>query len=129
MKAIDTNVLVRFLVQDDQRQAEAARRLIERDSIWLPKTVLLETEWVLRHAYGFRPRAVAEAQSKVCGLPRVAVEDEDAVIQALTWLARGLDFADARHLASSQSAESFCTFDKKLVTGARHAGAMPIEHL
>lgn len=71
MKAIDTNVLVRLLVRDGKRQSEAARRFVEGNAVWLPKTVLLEAEWVLRHAYGFGPAAVAEALTKVCGLAQV----------------------------------------------------------
>ncbi len=129
MKAIDTNVLVRFLVGDDPRQAQAARHLIETTPVWLPKTVVLETEWVLRHAYGFGPEAVIGALVRFCGLPQVAVEDEDAVAQALTWSAAGLDLADALRLASSPAAEAFCTFDRKLATRARRAGAISVEAL
>jgi predicted nucleic-acid-binding protein len=45
VKAIDTNVLVRFLVRDDARQARVARQTIERGAIWIPKTIRLETDW------------------------------------------------------------------------------------
>jgi predicted nucleic-acid-binding protein len=127
VRAIDTNVLVRFLVRDDARQARAARQLIENNAVWIPKSVLLETEWVLRHAYGFERDAIAQALSKVCGLPQITVEDSPAVVQALTWLAAGLDFADALHLASSAAAASFCTFDQKLVARARRVCTLPVE--
>ncbi|MFH1568027.1 MAG: type II toxin-antitoxin system VapC family toxin [Gemmatimonadota bacterium] len=126
MKAIDTNVLVRFLVRDDARQAQGARRLIEGGPVWLTKTVLLETEWVLRYAYGLDRDAVAEALIKMCGLPQVVVEDPEAVVQALAWLGEGLDFADALHLASSQAAECFCTFDRRLIARAAKVGQVRV---
>jgi len=55
MIAVDTNVLVRFLVRDDAKQAARAAALIQANEIWVCKTVLLETEWVLRSLYGFPP--------------------------------------------------------------------------
>jgi predicted nucleic-acid-binding protein len=61
MIAVDTNVLVRFLVRDDAEQASRADSLIRSEEIWISKTVLLETEWVLRSLYAFRPDSVARA--------------------------------------------------------------------
>jgi len=52
MIAVDTNLLVRLLTSDDPDQARRAARIMESDDIFIPKTVMLETEWVLRHAYG-----------------------------------------------------------------------------
>jgi len=127
MKAIDTNVLVRFLVKDDVKQARRARKLIESDTIFIPKTVLLETEWVLRYTYEFDRAAVNQALEKVCGLPQVVVEDAPAVTQALSWHADGFDFADALHLASSHRAQVFCSFDQSLVKKTGQAGTVPIE--
>ena len=54
--ALDTNVVVRFLTNDDAIQARRARRLIEQNEVVIPLTVLLEAEWVLRAAYGFNRR-------------------------------------------------------------------------
>lgn len=51
MTALDTNVVVRFLVNDDDQQAQRARALIAAGNVHIPPTVLLETEWVLRSAY------------------------------------------------------------------------------
>ena len=49
MIAVDTNILVRYLTNDDAEQAQLAIDLLNgSEHIWLPKTVLLETEWVLR---------------------------------------------------------------------------------
>jgi predicted nucleic-acid-binding protein len=59
--AVDTNVVIRLLTGDDQDQATRARKLFETETIWLPKTVILEAEWVLRRLYGLAKGRVAEA--------------------------------------------------------------------
>ena len=127
MKAIDTNLLVRFLVKDDIKQASRARKLIESNTIFIPKTVLLETEWVLRYTYEFDRAAVNQALEKVCGLSQVTVENASSVTQALFWHADGFDFADALHLASSQNAQSFFSFDRSLRQKAKQAHTIPVE--
>lgn len=127
MKGIDTNVLVRFMVTDDAVQARRARVVLENGPVWIPKTVLLETEWVLRYTYGFERVAVNQALGKVCGLPQVVVEDASSVTQALSWHAEGFDFADALHLASSSGARVFYSFDRSLASKAKKAGAILVE--
>ena len=67
MIAVDTNVLVRFLVRDDAKQAARAAALIQANEIWVCKTVLLETEWVLRSLYGFSPESLAGALRSLAG--------------------------------------------------------------
>ena len=119
MIAVDTNVLVRFLVRDDAKQAARAASLIRKEEIWIAKTVLLETDWVLRSLYGFSPESVAEALRKLAGLGAVFLEDELAVAKALDWSREGLDFADALHLASAGNAKQFATFDRKLAKQAK----------
>jgi predicted nucleic-acid-binding protein len=114
MIAVDTNVLVRFLVRDDAKQAARAAALIQANEIWVCKTVLLETEWALRSLYGFSPESLAGALRSLAGLRTVFLEDELAVAKALDWLKEGLDFADALHLASAGDAKEFATFDGKL---------------
>jgi len=114
MIAVDTNVLVRFLVRDDAGQAARAASLIRKEEIWISKTVLLETDWVLRSLYGYSPESVGEALRRLAGLGTVLLEDELAVAKALDWAGEGLDFADALHLASAGDAKLFATFDRKL---------------
>ena len=126
MIAVDTNVLVRFLVKDDEKQAQRARRLVEEEHIFVPKTVLLETEWVLRYTYEFGREAVAEALGKVCGLAQVTIEDTPAVRQALAWHQEGFDFADALHLATSRQAEGFYSFDQELFRRAKRQKTVPV---
>ncbi len=125
MIAIDTNVLVRVLVNDDPAQARAAMRLLRSNSVLISRTVLLETAWVLRHAYGLDAVAVTKAFRKVSGVPTIEIEDRDAALQALVWHDAGMDFADALHLAASRAATSFATFDRDLIRRAKKAGATP----
>ncbi|MBI4442287.1 MAG: type II toxin-antitoxin system VapC family toxin [Acidobacteria bacterium] len=124
MVAVDTNVLVRFLVRDDRKQADRAASLIRSASIWISKTVLLETEWVLRSLYGFPPHARVGALRALAGLRTVFVEDELAVAKALDWFQGGLDFADALHLASVGNSEQFATCDRKLAKQGKRLTAL-----
>lgn len=126
MIAVDTNVVIRFLVRDNAKQAARAAALIRDDEIWVSKTVLLETEWVLRSLYAFPPHRVAQALRGLAGLQTVFVEDELKVAKALDWLEGGLDFADALHLASSERAVRFATFDHKLTRQAKRLTTLGI---
>jgi len=72
MPGIDTNVLVRFLVRDDEAQFEKARRLIKREvgageNVFVNLLVLLETEWVLRSRYFLRKTEIIDALTKSGG--------------------------------------------------------------
>lgn len=122
MIAVDTNVIVSLVTRDDPDQAEAARRLfLEADRLWLAKTVLLETEWVLRYSYDLDPETIRKTLRKLLGFGPLQFEDRRAVEEALEWHAQGLDFADALHLASSSEAKTFATFDHKF---AKRAGKL-----
>ena len=123
MFAVDTNVVVRYLVNDDAAQAARARRLLEREDIFVPLTVLLETEWVLRGVFGFAPGPVIRALRDFVGLAHVTVESAASVALALEWAAGGLDFADALHLAAAQPHAGFVSFDKALARTARRLNA------
>jgi predicted nucleic-acid-binding protein len=114
MIAVDTNVLVRLLTGDDPAQTRLAADLFAQESIFIPKTVLLETEWVLRYRYELAPTVILTAFRKVLGLPQVAVEDSNALVEALARYGEGMDFADALHLASVGEADQFATFDVRL---------------
>lgn len=117
MLAVDTNVVVRYLVGDHPEQSESARALFRDASIWVPATVLLETAWVLGKAYGYRPRQVAWALRLLGGLPTVTLQSADQMARALGWLDR-MDVADAIHLAQAADAQAFVTFDQDLVRAA-----------
>jgi len=122
--AVDTNLLVRLLTNDDPVEAKRALRVMESDDILVPKTVLLETEWVLRHGYVIGREVIAQSFQKLLGIPNVKSEDPQAVTQGLRWYQEGLDFADALHLASSAKADRFATFDKDFVKKASKLGSV-----
>ncbi len=100
MLGIDTNVLVRFLVRDDEIQYEKARRLIRREAgadeaVFVSVPVLLETEWVLRSRYGLSKGDIAAAFSGMLDATEVRFEDEPSVEETLfVWEQCSADFAD-----------------------------------
>jgi predicted nucleic-acid-binding protein len=126
MIAVDTNLLVRLLTNDDPVEAKRALRVMESDDILIPKTVLLETEWVLRHGYVLAREIIAQSFQKLLGIPNVKTEDQQTVNQALRWYQEGLDFADALHLASSAKADRFATFDRDFVKKASKLGSIEV---
>lgn len=126
MIAIDTNVLVRTLTADDPEQVALARKVLRSESIWISKTVILETEWVLRFTYKISSRGILDSFRSVLGYRQFEFEDRGGLVRALSLLESGLDFADALHLTSCPRAERFVTFDRKL---AQKAALAEIEGL
>ena len=114
MLAVDTNIVVRLLVNDDARQGAAARRLFESDEIWIGVTVLLETAWVLESVYDLSADETVKALQRLLGLPNVRAEDPGAVAAALDVAGRGLELADALHLMRAPGDAEFVTFDRAL---------------
>jgi len=100
MLGIDTNVLIRYLIRDDQSQFEKARRLIDREvskgkPVLVSLLVLLETEWVLRSRYELPKPEVAAAFSALLDTRDLAFEDEISVEHAIySWKDSNADFAD-----------------------------------
>jgi predicted nucleic acid-binding protein len=128
MLAIDTNVVVRYLTADHPEQSKRARAAVDENHVWVPTTVVLESEWVLRSAYGFTRGEVTAALRRFAGLPRVTLQSPEQVAQALDWADGGVDFADALHMAAAGGQDAFVTFDERLVR-ARPAGAIDVRRL
>lgn len=127
MNAIDTNVLVRMLFNDHPEQAALSRALFgDQPIVWIAKTVLLETAWVLRGTYGFTDKAISEAFRELLGISNVQMEDALAVADALSLTTAGLAFADALHLCSRPPDANFITFDRSLVRQAKRAGVAKV---
>jgi len=126
MISVDTNVIVRLLTGDDQPQFKRAKSLFEKESIFITTTVILETEWVLRYAYNFKPLKIADAFQSLFGLSNVQLEDPLISAEAIEWHKKDLDFVDALHLAKSQASRFFATFDKKLIKKALKLTNLPV---
>ncbi len=132
MPALDTNVLIRYVVQDDEAQLAAARRLIrkavsEGQTLFVPVTVALELEWVLRSSYGYQRDEALEILSNLLSAAELTFESERALEVALHLYREGsADFADCLHIALAAQAQELplWTFDKRAgkVSGARTIG-------
>jgi predicted nucleic-acid-binding protein len=99
MLAVDANVVVRLLTADEAGQYAEIRKLFSAGPIWIAKTVLLETAWVLGSTYGFEAGTIRNAFRKILGLENVQVEDEASVVAALDLAEQGIDLPDAIHLS------------------------------
>jgi predicted nucleic-acid-binding protein len=119
MHAVDTNVVVRYLTGDDPKQSLRAKAFIDGSSVFVPTTVVLETEWVLRTLYHRSAAEIAAALRTLAGQPTVTLEQPMLVSTALEWNEAGVDLADALHLASSHHCEGFATFDRSLAKAAK----------
>jgi predicted nucleic-acid-binding protein len=124
MRAVDTNVLVRALVRDDVAQSPRAEALLREGTLYVPITVVLELEWVLRSRYGFTPRRIAQALQLLVALANVTVGERDAVLAAAARAAAGWDFADALHHALSAGCDDFVTLDTTLARQAARVEAL-----
>ncbi|AJP48300.1 twitching motility protein PilT [Rugosibacter aromaticivorans] len=121
MLGIDTHVLLRFLVRDDDAQFEKARKLIKREvaagrRVFVSQLVLLESEWVLRSRYGLPKNQIIEVISGLLDATDVQFEDEPAIEGAIfVWRDSAADFADC--LIGAQNRRLGCrataTFDVK----------------
>lgn len=118
MIALDTNLLARLLLKDDAAQHARVKALLATDQVFTaPVTVFLELVWVLE-ANDCPVANVSRGLELLLGLPNFKSDQADALHQALQAYARGMDFADALHLALSHGEEAVMTFDKAF---ARHA--------
>jgi predicted nucleic-acid-binding protein len=127
--ALDTNVLVRYLAQDDPAQFAAAKRLVGRClnvglSLFVPVTVVLKLDWVLRTNFGFAKGDVLQALSALFSAPEPALESERALeVARQLFRENTADLADCLHIALATQAgqQPMGTFDKGAakVSGAR----------
>ena len=127
MRAVDTDVVVRYLTGDDPEQAARAQAAVDAGRIFASTTVLLESEWVLRSVCGFAAKEVAAALGAFAGLPGVAVENPSLLAEALARAEEGMDFADALHLGAGAGSEVMLTFDRRFIEAARDASVSVTE--
>lgn len=129
MRALDTNVLARFFI-DDADDAQAAKQrpsavaaLSER--AFVAVTVLLELEWVMLGFYGLPPTDISRVLRVLSSIEHITLEDRSAVLMALDAFDQGFDFADALHMARSSRASGFATFDQRLAKRAKDLALSP----
>ena len=127
MIALDTNVLVRYLVRDDVEQAEAARSLLEALTVNRPgyicREVSVEIVWVLERAYGYSRDQIATILEDLVATAELIIESADDVGRAASsYRAGDAGFSDLMILAAAErvGAHSLYTFDQK---AARLEGA------
>ncbi|OGB33963.1 MAG: nucleotide-binding protein [Burkholderiales bacterium RIFCSPLOWO2_12_FULL_61_40] len=133
MIALDTNILARFYVDDPadpeaEKQRPIAHRLLtETKQVFVPITVVLELEWVLRAFYGFAADDFGRVVHHLLGLANVTVEEWARVTDALALHKDGLDFADALHLLASSGCTEFMSFDdRRFARRAKRLGLTPV---
>ena len=127
MISVDTNIIIRLLTGDDQIQLKKVKSLFSKENIYITTTVILECEWVLKYAYQFKQSEITNAFQSLFGLTNVQLENPLAISNAIHWYQKGMDFADAIHLAHSSSADAFVTFDKKFIKSALKNTTFPVK--
>ena len=130
MVAIDTNVLVRIVVNDDPVQCEKALSVLAGEVVHIPVTVILESEWVFRHCYGLGTAKTCLTFGELLKTEGVEIAEAAAVERAVALHEQGMDFADALHLClASETADTFCTFDKALANSVPEALPVAVRKL
>jgi predicted nucleic-acid-binding protein len=120
LRALDTNVLVRFLVRDDETQYRKAEEFIVRDCssedpCLVNRIVLCELVWVLESSYGYSARTIASALESVMQLRQLQIEDTQDAWVAWREYCEGADFADSFLGAVNRrlGCDHTVTFDKR----------------
>mgnify|MGYP003391165631 CR=1 FL=1 len=126
MAALDTNVLVRLIVGDERKQANAAEKLVAAEPCTVSTSVLMECEWVLRASYRLDAALIAASFRDLLALENIEALDPVLTQQALQAYEAGLDFADALHAAQRRDGERFVTFDRLLARRAPKAGVLSV---
>ncbi len=127
MKGIDTNVLARYLLQDDAKQSSHATRFIEKECTpsapaFINAVVLCELVWVLETAYEYAREEIAPVLEKILRTRQFHIHEPNIIWQALHgYKNTSVGFADhyINHLNASHDCDYTITFDKK---AARLAG-------
>ena len=128
MRAIDTNVLARFLLDDDPVQSPVAASVIA-GGVAVTHTVIVELTWLLLSRYRQPRTVVAAALREVIDLPSVTVQDTPLVLCAIDRFDGGADLADMLHIVAARDSDSFASFEKQLAKQAGPDTPVPIEQL
>jgi predicted nucleic-acid-binding protein len=124
MIAFDTSMVIRIAVGDNPQQRAVGLALLDKHRVFIAKTVLLETEWVLRSRYKLKSNKIADFLDFLLIAEGIVIEDVVMVQQALEYYKNGADFADALHLASADGIPLY-TLDKAFCRGPIRKGIAP----
>lgn len=131
MKAVDTNILARFFIDDPDDEQGAKQRPkaigILQLPVYVPITVILEFEWVMRGFYKLGRTEVLQVYRALLGFEHVTIESYAHVLSALNFYEQGLDFADSLHAVRSQDYQAFVTFDAKFAKKAKNLEGLMVE--
>ena len=121
MPALDTNILIRYLVKDDAKQSRIAAKYVnqftdKQESLFIPISVALETEWVLRSRYQFQKDSITEVFVSLLQTGEIIFQDEATIERAINlFREQNVDFADCLHLATAYGFGQLplITFDRR----------------
>ena len=126
-RALDTNVVIRFLINDHPGQTGIAQRIFQQDFI-ISSSVFMETEWVLRSVYRWDRVRIASAFRAILDLPAF-VSAPPEIAWVVERFAAGADFADMIHVTAAHGASVFATFDSGIAGIVDTEAPLPIETL
>lgn len=110
-KALDTNIVVRFLIDDGSKEVPIARAVFRRETVEISLTVMVECEWMLRSVYKVGRMEICDAFEALLSLPSVTIHHDEIVAEAIDAHRLGVDFADAVHLLSTRKSDELLTLD------------------
>ncbi|MDF0487014.1 type II toxin-antitoxin system VapC family toxin [Sphingomonas sp. H39-1-10] len=129
MIAVDTNIVVRLITNDDPIQVERVLALLQREDLFVSHTVLIEAEWVLRSAYRYDRLRIANALFELSDLTNLHFQAEEDVRWALGRYRVAGEFADYVHIAAARPIGRFASFERKLAVRAGPDSPAAIEVL
>ena len=129
MIGLDTNILVRYLTQDDESQFQKILRMFNRKAalFFVCEVVLVETDWVLRRVYQWDGDEIADAFARLMTIHNLKFENETRLRASLKALREGADLADELIIRScrDQGVKTFATFDKGIITRHKPFAGQP----
>jgi predicted nucleic-acid-binding protein len=128
VKAVDTNVVVRFITRDDPDQSQQAAECVAQ-GVFVSESVLMETEWVLRSVARWERERVNDALSIFLAVESVASARPEDLAWALDRHRDGADWADMLHLIAARGHDAFVSFDSKLPNQIGSAPPVPVQIL
>lgn len=125
MNALDTNILVRYFVdnpfdEEDVRQHTIAKKVI-KERCYVSLTVILEMAWVLKSRYKLSHSDIAQAVMLLCRASNIRIENQHLLVEATGLYANGMDFADALHWVQASHCERLYTFDQRFIKKSEKA--------